>query len=199
MPTSIPASARATAVALPMPESEPVTIAVVGEKLMPRCCNARPGRTGSPRAVPAAPRPEFRIVTQRALLGWCAVPEPERADLTDPDWWRSAVVYQIYPRSFADGNADGIGDFAGLIERIPYLARLGVDAVWLSPFYPSALADGGYDVADYRDVDPRLGTLDDFDAMVAALHAEGIRVVVDIVPNHTSNLHAWFQEALASP
>jgi alpha-glucosidase len=116
-----------------------------------------------------------------------------------PDWWRRAVVYQIYPRSFADGNGDGLGDLPGVTSRVDYLAALGVDAVWLSPFYPSALADGGYDVADYRDVDPRLGTLDDFDAMVGALHAEGIRVVVDIVPNHTSNLHAWFQEALAAP
>ena len=124
-----------------------------------------------------------------------------RRDLADsattPDWWRQAVVYQIYPRSFADANGDGIGDLPGITSRVDYLAALGIDAVWLSPFYPSALADGGYDVDDYRDVDPRLGTLDDFDEMVAALHDAGIRVVVDIVPNHTSNLHAWFQEALA--
>ena len=113
-------------------------------------------------------------------------------------WWRQAVVYQIYPRSFADANGDGIGDIPGVVSRADYLAELGVDAVWLSPFYPSALADGGYDVADYRNVDPRLGTLDDFDEMVAALHARGIRVVVDIVPNHSSDLHAWFQEALAA-
>jgi len=116
----------------------------------------------------------------------------------DADWWRQAVVYQVYPRSFADSNADGIGDIAGVTSRIPYLAALGVDAVWLSPFYPSALADGGYDVADYRNVAPELGTLDDFDAMVAAAHAVGIKVVVDIVPNHTSDLHPWFAEALAS-
>ncbi len=116
----------------------------------------------------------------------------------DADWWRQAVVYQVYPRSFADSNADGIGDIAGVTSRIPYLAALGVDAVWLSPFYPSALADGGYDVADYRNVAPELGTLDDFDAMVAAAHAVGIKVVVDIVPNHTSDLHPWFVEALAS-
>ncbi len=116
----------------------------------------------------------------------------------DADWWRQAVVYQVYPRSFADSNADGIGDIAGVTSRIGYLAGLGVDAIWLSPFYPSALADGGYDVADYRNVAPELGTLDDFDAMVAAAHAVGIKVVVDIVPNHTSDLHPWFAEALAS-
>ncbi|WP_164234583.1 glycoside hydrolase family 13 protein [Microbacterium hydrocarbonoxydans] len=117
---------------------------------------------------------------------------------TDATWWRQAAVYQIYPRSFADANGDGIGDIPGILSRVDYLADLGIDAVWLSPFYPSALADGGYDVADYRNVDPRLGTLEDFDAMVAALHTRGIKVVVDIVPNHTSDLHEWFQEALAA-
>lgn len=111
-------------------------------------------------------------------------------------WWRQAVVYQVYPRSFADLDGDGLGDIDGITSRVDYLDALGVDAVWLSPFYPSALADGGYDVADYRDVDPKLGTLQDFDEMVAALHERGIRVVVDIVPNHTSDLHEWFQEAL---
>ena len=117
----------------------------------------------------------------------------------DADWWRQAAVYQIYPRSFADSNGDGIGDLKGITSRVPYLEQLGIDAVWLSPFYPSALADGGYDVDDYRDVDPKLGTLDDFDEMSAALHEAGIRVIVDIVPNHTSDRHEWFKEALASP
>ena len=115
-----------------------------------------------------------------------------------PTWWRQAVVYQIYPRSFADSNGDGIGDLQGIISRVPYLESLGVDAVWLSPFYPSALADGGYDVDDYRDVDPRIGTMVDFDQMVAALHDAGIKVFVDIVPNHSSNRHVWFQQALAA-
>jgi alpha-glucosidase len=117
----------------------------------------------------------------------------------DADWWRSAVVYQIYPRSFADANGDGIGDLAGIISHVDHLERLGVDAVWLSPFYPSALADGGYDVDDYRDVDPRIGTLAQFDELVAALHSLAIRVIVDIVPNHSSNRHRWFRDALASP
>lgn len=114
-------------------------------------------------------------------------------------WWRQAVVYQIYPRSFADSNGDGIGDLRGIISRVPYLASLGVDAVWLSPFYPSALADGGYDVDDYRDVDPRIGTLAEFDELTAALHAHGIRVIVDVVPNHSSNRHVHFREAIGSP
>ena len=124
-------------------------------------------------------------------------PTPQRP--RDRDWWRQASVYQIYPRSFADANGDGIGDLRGIIDRVPYLQTLGIDAVWLSPFYPSALADGGYDVDDYRDVDPTIGTLEEFDELVAALHAAGIKVIVDIVPNHTSDRHAWFQEALAAP
>ncbi|CAL9589582.1 Oligo-1,6-glucosidase [Streptomyces sp. enrichment culture] len=120
------------------------------------------------------------------------------AEHAEAQWWRQATVYQIYPRSFADANGDGIGDLPGITSRVPYLRDLGVDAVWLSPFYPSALADGGYDVDDYRDVDPRIGTLEQFDELVAALHSAGIRIVVDIVPNHTSNRHVWFQEALAA-
>ncbi|MDQ4501757.1 glycoside hydrolase family 13 protein [Sinomonas sp. ASV322] len=117
----------------------------------------------------------------------------------DADWWRQAAVYQIYPRSFADASGDGIGDIKGITSKVPYLKALGIDAVWLSPFYPSALADGGYDVDDYRNVDPRLGTLEDFDEMVGALHEAGIKVIADIVPNHTSDRHEWFTEALASP
>ncbi|MFE0456350.1 glycoside hydrolase family 13 protein [Streptomyces sp. NPDC058914] len=116
----------------------------------------------------------------------------------NPDWWRQAVVYQVYPRSFADSDGDGLGDLNGVTERLQHLATLGVDALWLSPFYPSELADGGYDVIDHRDVDPRLGTLDDFDALVAEAHRLGLKVIVDLVPNHTSHRHVWFEEALAA-
>lgn len=123
---------------------------------------------------------------------------PDALPAADPTWWRQAAVYQIYPRSFADANGDGLGDLRGITSRVPYLRALGVDAVWLSPFYPSALADGGYDVDDPRGVDPRIGTLEEFDTMVAALHGAGIRVVVDIVPNHSSDRHAWFRAALAA-
>lgn len=115
------------------------------------------------------------------------------------DWWRQAVVYQVYPRSFRDLNGDGVGDIRGVTERLPYLNRLGVDAVWLSPFYPSALADGGYDVDDYRDVDPLLGSLADADELIARAHELGLKIVVDIVPNHSSDRHVWFREALSSP
>ncbi|MEU3406915.1 glycoside hydrolase family 13 protein [Streptomyces sp. NPDC006670] len=112
-------------------------------------------------------------------------------------WWRDAVIYQVYVRSFADSDGDGIGDLRGVRERLPHLARLGVDAVWLTPFYVSPQADGGYDVADYRAVDPLFGDLADADDLVRAAHALGLRVIVDVVPNHTSERHPWFQDALA--
>lgn len=117
----------------------------------------------------------------------------------DPSWWRHAVIYQIYPRSFADSDGDGIGDLQGIRDRMDYLARLGVDALWLSPFYRSPQADAGYDVADYRDVDPLFGDLDEFDKMLSRAHQSGLKVIVDLVPNHTSDEHVWFKEALASP
>ena len=114
------------------------------------------------------------------------------------EWWRDAVVYQVYVRSFADSDGDGIGDLPGVRSRLPYLKELGVDALWLTPFYASPMADGGYDVADYRDVDPMFGTLADFDALVEEAHALDLRVIVDIVPNHCSDQHAWFRAAVAA-
>jgi alpha-glucosidase len=117
---------------------------------------------------------------------------------SNEQWWRSAVVYQVYPRSFADGNGDGIGDIAGLRDRLPYLADLGVDAVWISPWYPSPMKDAGYDVSDYRDVEPVFGTMSEAEAMIAEAHALDLRVLLDIVPNHTSDQHVWFQQALAA-
>ncbi len=117
----------------------------------------------------------------------------------DTPWWVDAVIYQVYPRSFADSNGDGEGDLLGIIDRLPYLADLGVNAIWLSPFYPSPMADGGYDVADPRGVDPRYGTIDDVQRLIDRAHELNLRVIVDIVPNHVSREHPWFREALASP
>jgi alpha-glucosidase len=119
---------------------------------------------------------------------------PER-----PTWWQRGVIYQIYPRSFFDVGGDGLGDLAGIREKADYLRWLGVDAVWLSPIYPTPDADLGYDISDYRAVDPRLGTLEDFDGMLAALHERGIRLVLDLVPNHTSDRHPWFLESRSGP
>ncbi|UYO96784.1 glycoside hydrolase family 13 protein [Microbacterium sp. M28] len=120
----------------------------------------------------------------------------EQSAAPGAEWWRSAVIYQIYPRSFADASGDGIGDLPGITSRLESLKELGIDAIWLSPFMTSPQKDAGYDVADYRDVDPIFGTLADFDTMLAEAHARGIRVIVDLVPNHSSDQHVWFQQAL---
>ncbi|MDT0412125.1 MULTISPECIES: glycoside hydrolase family 13 protein [Streptomyces] len=128
-------------------------------------------------------------------------PLPAQAGPATPapgaDWWREAVIYQVYPRSFADANGDGMGDLAGVRARLPHLRDLGVDAVWLSPFYASPQADAGYDVADYRAVDPMFGDLHDADGLLREAHALGLRVIVDLVPNHSSDQHEWFKRALA--
>jgi alpha-glucosidase len=115
--------------------------------------------------------------------------------VSSPPWWQGAAIYQVYPRSFADSNRDGVGDLPGVRARLQDLAWLGVDAIWLSPFYPSPMVDFGYDVSDYCDVDPLFGTLEDFDALVSDAHALGIRIIIDWVPNHTSDAHPWFVDA----
>jgi alpha-glucosidase len=116
----------------------------------------------------------------------------------DASWWQRAVIYQVYPRSFQDTNGDGVGDLPGIVARLPYLADLGIDAIWLSPIFPSPMADFGYDVADYTDVDPLFGTLADLDRLVEGAHRLGIRVLLDLVPNHTSDRHPWFAESRSS-
>src|SRR5690349_17330437 len=127
------------------------------------------------------------------------VQRPGASDLAPrPGWWRDAVIYQVYVRSFADGDGDGVGDLLGVRGRLHYLADLGVDAIWLTPFYPSPMADFGYDVADYRDVDPMFGSLGDARALIADAHRRGMRVIIDVVPNHTSERHAWFRAAVAA-
>jgi alpha-glucosidase len=113
-------------------------------------------------------------------------------------WWQRGVIYQIYPRSFQDTNGDGVGDLKGIERRLGHLAEMGIDAIWISPIYPSPMADFGYDVADYCDIDPRFGTLSDFDALIVAAHARNLRVILDFVPNHSSNRHPWFLESRAS-
>ena len=116
----------------------------------------------------------------------------------DPDWWRGAVIYQIYPRSYQDSNGDGVGDLAGIVERLPYVASLGVDAIWISPFFTSPMDDFGYDVSDYCDVDPLFGSLDDFDQLLDRAHELGLRVLIDLVISHSSDQHPWFQESRAN-
>jgi alpha-glucosidase len=130
-------------------------------------------------------------------------PDPKSVVLAEVSdgagWWRDAVVYQVYVRSFADASGDGVGDLAGVRARLPYLRELGVDALWFNPWYPSPMADMGYDIADYRSIDPAFGTLEEAEALIAEARELGIRTIVDIVPNHVSNEHPWFREALASP
>ncbi|MBU3972023.1 MAG: alpha-glucosidase, partial [Alphaproteobacteria bacterium] len=125
-------------------------------------------------------------------------PEPPADPRTAADWWRGAVVYQVYPRSFADTDGDGIGDLAGIAARLDHIASLGVDAVWISPFFTSPMKDFGYDVADYCDVDPVFGTLADFDRLIARAHALGLRIITDLVLAHTSDQHPWFRDSRQS-
>ena len=124
--------------------------------------------------------------------------EREQQRRRDPQWWKSAVVYQIYPKSFADSDGDGVGDLGGIIARLDHLVRLGVDAVWLSPVYRSPLVDNGYDISDYQDIEPLFGSLEQMDELIAVAHDRGLAVIMDLVVNHTSDQHAWFADSRSS-
>jgi alpha-glucosidase len=161
------------------------------------------------RVLPASDFPHPRIeniesimtIAQQDPMGVLAAPADsaiEKAHEKDTDWWVGASIYQIYPRSFQDSNGDGIGDLPGITQRLPYIASLGADAIWISPFYKSPMRDFGYDISDHCDVDPRFGTLADFDALVAEAHRLGLRVLTDLVLSHTASDHAWFVESRAS-
>jgi oligo-1,6-glucosidase len=138
----------------------------------------------------------MELVDGRVLVVSSADPHP--GAVARPDWWKSAVVYQVYPRSFADSDGDGVGDLGGILSRLDHLELLGVDVVWLSPVYRSPMADNGYDISDYGDVDPLFGTLEQLDELIAVLHARGMKLVMDLVVNHTSSAHAWFAESRSS-
>src|ERR1700733_10034805 len=121
-----------------------------------------------------------------------------KMDQPDEFWWRHGIFYQIYPRSFQDSDADGVGDIRGIIDRLPYLLQLGVDALWLSPIFPSPMADFGYDISDYTDIAPIFGTLADFDQLLEEVKRRGMKLILDFVPNHTSDAHPWFQDSRSS-
>jgi oligo-1,6-glucosidase len=132
------------------------------------------------------------------MLNMQAAAHIKHAPVMNKTWWKEAVVYQVYPRSFKDSNGDGIGDLRGIISRLDYIQSLGVDAVWLNPIFKSPNDDGGYDISDYYDIQPEFGTLQDFDALLAGLHARGIKLIMDLVVNHTSDEHPWFLESRKS-
>ena len=133
------------------------------------------------------------------LLADCPESPPRLDGPIAATWWKRAVFYQIYPRSFADSNGDGIGDLPGILAKLPYLDDLGIDCLWLSPIFTSPNKDMGYDIADYRSVMAEMGTIDDLRRLIAACHERGMRIILDLVANHTSDEHPWFKDALADP
>ena len=156
--------------------------------------------TSDPTPDPATPAPDLdsaAAATDSATVAQAA-PVVSQLDSADNSWWKSAVVYQIYPRSFSDLSGDGVGDLAGIIDKLGYLELLGVDAIWMSPIMRSPMADHGYDVSDPRDIDPLFGGIEALDALIEEAHARDIKVTMDLVPNHTSDQHPWFVEALAA-
>ena len=147
----------------------------------------------------------IRILFLSAIALWSFYPAPAKAaqpvstsGATSDPWWKNAVIYQIYPRSFKDSNGDGIGDLQGIISRLDYLKSLGIDAVWLNPIYASPNDDNGYDISDYRQIMPEFGTMADFDQLLAGLHRRGIRLIMDLVVNHSSDEHEWFRQSRSS-
>src|SRR3954462_3105964 len=142
-----------------------------------------------------------RLTPRESFLASMAPPTNESPvdSAPDPIWYKDAIIYQMHVKAFHDANGDGIGDFAGLIEKLDYIQELGVNTIWLLPFYPSPQRDDGYDIADYRDVHPDYGTLDDFRRFVQEAHRRGLRVITELVINHTSDQHPWFQAARRAP
>ncbi|MFE4722610.1 alpha-amylase family glycosyl hydrolase, partial [Streptomyces sp. NPDC056728] len=178
--------------AFPLAKHDPVTIGPDHDEVVRRAAELEEAPASSSPS-PAAGARYLTPATQGKSMPHTPHAEPRA------DWWRTAVVYQIYVRSYSDSDGDGLGDLPGVTARLTHIAELGADAVWITPFYPSPMHDGGYDVADHRDVDPRFGTLADADALIARAHTLGLRVIIDIVPNHTSDQHPWFQAALKAP
>src|SRR5688572_726768 len=138
------------------------------------------------------------LLSQTAARQAQSADEPAAPTMERFAWWQRGVVYQVYPRSFQDSNGDGVGDLAGICRRLDYLVDLGVDAIWISPIFPSPMADFGYDVSDYTDIDPLFGDLATFDRLLEEAHARGLRLILDFVANHTSDQHPWFQESRSS-
>src|SRR5579864_2435619 len=139
-----------------------------------------------------------RFLLTALLIAVAAWGQPHPADSSDTSWWKNAVIYEIYPRSFADTNGDGIGDLNGITEHLDYLRDLGVDAIWIAPFYPSPQVDFGYDISDYTGIEPAYGTLADFDRLITEASKRNIHVIADLVLNHSSDQHAWFRQSRTS-